>query len=147
MESQRQQNFEKSQNEVTQKTWKKPKYVITQWKQWGSEGSAKTQSQHLKNQPNKNLINDETIFPKIESNRILASTLTWISLEVFNPILTTRKILKLRINKFSWTHQRKEITDRTDTLKSGNPVKYRKIMHANTPWSCWGHKLVGTHKP
>lgn len=64
---------------------------------------------------------------KIESNRILASTLTWKSLEVFNPILTTRKILKLRINKFSWTRQRKEITDQTDTLKSGEPGKYRNI--------------------
>lgn len=37
----------------------------------------------------------------------------------FNPILTTRKIPKLRINKFSWIHQRKEITDQTDTLHLG----------------------------
>lgn len=46
-------------------------------------------------------------------------------LEVITPVLLTRKKLnKLKIDNFSWTHQRIKVTGKTGTTKSGEAQKY-----------------------
>lgn len=57
---------------------------------------------------------------KIEENNFQFQLRNVKGLEATIPILTTRKRLdKLKINSFSWTHQRTEVAGKTTTLKPG----------------------------